>query len=444
MARERSAGLAVVQDDLAVDNGRGEAAEEGLRDTPGHRDAPVIPDRLRPRETQMFFRIESESDLLPSATKMTSSDDLWNVVRFCVPSDAARGVEDGIRTIGKLPHLEHWRPEVYGWGDVIALLRIGLPLAILDGNCSFDPVRGRLAESLLEVGKPELADLAELSAGALLASLGAREVRYLKQTGKATQDLLTWWDDSRIPVEAEVTSAKEKLQQVERRHIANAIAGAIRPLSLPWGIVVHFLDTPSEAERTALLKAAQETQLGGISEQPHRWELRAQEVPHDRPPDQMLKGGEKDEPPAWWPHQPATPFIVSQTGVGPQLSHPVPQVRIRWGLSVGAYVNPVEKKLSPFQGSGQHAFLIAIDVSHLPGAFVWYRENLPAYCPTWRSVSGVLAFEMSASTRKLFWTWQIYENVHGRRSLPDAVHRLCFQQEMETGFDLYGPVGAHD
>ncbi len=84
-------------------------------------------------------------------------------------------------------------------------------------------------------------------------------------------------------------------------------------------------------------------------------------------------------------------------------------------------INPVEKKASRFQGSGNRPSIVAVDISSLTGARSVCEQLLPGYFPHWEDISGVLAFQfLSDFVSKVFSTWQFFQNSTARNPISNA------------------------
>ncbi len=76
-----------------------------------------------------------------------------------------------------------------------------------------------------------------------------------------------------------------------------------------------------------------------------------------------------------------------------QQVHTRSAVEVHWCLSTKSYINSLSKKKNADQASGTKPFIVLCDVTQLPGAFGWYRDNLPPILHTWsKKLSAVILF----------------------------------------------------
>ena len=102
-------------------------------------------------------------------------------------------------------------------------------------------------------------------------------------------------------------------------------------------------------------------------------------------------------------------------------------------------MNPLEKKVSRFQGSGTSPFIVAIDAASIPGARRFYDKSLGDWFSLWDHISGVLVFELGTNmVSKIFWAWQFLENPHARTPITQALREVLKPGVWETGLPLYG------
>jgi len=299
---------------------------------------------------------------------------------------------------------------------------------------SFNPLLTRIVESLERNGEPERHDLAELSAAGLLTQF-AQKIQYIARKPPArTADLRTFWKND-IPVEVEVTRADEKIEHTNRRLQSGSLAEELLAVGSCYDLTIHIGDILADDERRKLLLAAKIAEPNKPIDCTGIWNIYAEEIP-DRPGDCLDIKPEEFIAPAWWPTRVAEPYTV-RANVGPACSsEPLPRVRLRWPLSEKAYINPIQNKAAHFQGSENAVYIVAIDVTYLPGAFKWYEKHLGGYFEIWNFISGILAFETGVSSR-VFWQWQFYRNPHAINPIPPDV-AACFRMGKWTlGFDLW-------
>jgi hypothetical protein len=103
-----------------------------------------------------------------------------------------------------------------------------------------------------------------------------------------------------------------------------------------------------------------------------------------------------------------------------------------------SYINPVMRKANFPQGTAGIPFLIALDVSNLPGAFTELPRAVAGFLPIWQVVSGILPFNQFVHPERVGWQWRLLRNPYAAVPLPDAlcVGRADLPQVMETGVRL--------
>jgi hypothetical protein len=119
-----------------------------------------------------------------------------------------------------------------------------------------------------------------------------------------------------------------------------------------------------------------------------------------------------------------------QAVAGPETTEAPPQVRVWTGLPFVSYLNPVKKKTDAPQGTKGLPFLIAVDVSGLPGALKEIPRAVEGFLPFWPAVSGILLYRDLSGFELVGWEWRFVRNPHATEQLPlsmpggggDAVH----------------------
>lgn len=345
-------------------------------------------------------------------------------------------IEDSIRSVGALPGIENWNHQIRQFWDAMRVVRWGLPLHLVHSEPSFHDLRRRFGTAILAEGQPRDCDRSEAEAAGFLA-LFADRVEYVKQPDtKRMYDLLTHWSDGST-VEVEVTLAEEKHTQRDRQVAAQKIAEAFQAKGCPHDMFVHIVDYLTEVECEELLAAASDVSPGTSIHDDERWHLRVEVVP-PRDPGVVFVAGADHHPPPWFPEQNATPFIVLGSAATYDQTVPPPRIHIYWGLSKTGYINPLEKKVSHFQGSSTEPFVLAIDVAELPAAYQLYEKELPTWFTTWDHISGALAFELRSDlVSRIFWIWQFFPNPSAVKPVSSKVQELLKPGRWENGFPLY-------
>ena len=366
---------------------------------------------------------------------MTESK-LWREIESIFTRPTRPIVEDAVTAIGALPSIDKWDHQIKQLYQAMKVVEWGIPCHFIRGEKTFDILRERFALGICANGTPTAADLSECQAAGLFAALQAR-VEYLNQHGAGrVPDLLTHWpDDSTI--EVEVTSAEKKHGQRAREDSASRLRDAISATNIRHDVHVHVLDLLSDAEQRDVVAAVSRLDPDSSAESQNRWHVQVEAMPA-RDPRVLFTAGAIRTRPGWFPTKIAIPFTMHGLVAGPDETAPIPRLFIYWGLTTDAYINPVEKKASRFQGSGKYPFIVAIDTSSLPGARAVYEEVLPAHFPIWEHISGVLAFQFSSDfISKVFWTWTFFRNPSAKMPISDACAQALKPGTWNTEVPLY-------
>jgi hypothetical protein len=234
-----------------------------------------------------------------------------------------------------------------------------------------------------------------------------------------------------------VTSAEKKLGQWTREESASSLREALSTTRIQHDVYVHVLDLLSDAEQRDVVEAASKLNPSSSAEVQDRWHVQVRPMPA-RDPRIVFTAGAAPARPSWFPVKIAIPFTMHGLVAGPDETAPVPRLFIYWGLTTEAYINPVEKKVSRFQGSGNRPFIVAVDVSSLAGARSIYEQILPDYFTIWDNISGVLTFEfLSDFVSKAFWTWQFFRNPGAKNPISDVCIQVLKPGSWNTEVPLY-------
>jgi hypothetical protein len=372
---------------------------------------------------------------------MTESQ-LWRNIRPIFTRPTRPIVEDAVTAIGQLPGIDGWDHQIRQPYQAMKVVEWGIPCHFIREAQSFDILRRRLASGICTAGSPVAADLSECQAAGLLVTFQTR-VEYLSQQGtERVPDLLTHWPDG-SSIEIEVTSAEKKQGQRTREESASSLREALSDTKIQHDVYVHVLDLLSDAEQRDVVQAASKLNPGSSAELQDRWHVQVQPMP-PRDPRIVFTAGAPTVRPSWFPAKIAIPFTMHGLVAGPDETAPIPRLFIYWGLTTEAYINPVEKKASRFQGSGNRPFIVAIDISSLSGARTIYEQILPDYFTIWDNISGVLAFEfLSDFVSKVFWTWQFFCNPGAKNPISDVCAQALKPGPWNTEVPLYLDPNAH-
>ena len=313
-----------------------------------------------------------------------------------------------------MPGLSDWKPKHDGLLTLVKILGLGMILGRID-DASFHPLLNSVAGTLKEQDRPNNDDEAELVAAAIFHPWCDCVTYVQKNNRQRSPDLVAIV--GKYTVEIEVTTGQRKDEQDKRVQIASDLEAKLCALPLKKHIFVHFLDSLNEDEESAIIRAASELSIGQVAEVKDRWHIRISEQ------DSNGIYSISSEPPSWFPEQPATPASLRgafSTGNGSIV--PTASAQARWSLSTKSYLNPLSKKAERHQGSKTNPFLIALEVTDLPGAEQWYEHGLTGYWPLWSDVSGVLLFRRPAlmiGVNVLTVPYILLRNPHSSHALPE-------------------------
>jgi hypothetical protein len=366
---------------------------------------------------------------------MSSEQDLYSRIENDLPGyqrDCLPIVRESINAISDLPGLENWTPSAKFCHE---LLPVGLPLGLLSESSGCELLKRRIATTLLKEAKPAPGDFAEISGAALCVALGATKIHQVRTSTIQTPDFIISWPSQAgsLDTDLEITSAAMKVSHIERNQTANRIAHQLHCADRMHDIVLHYIDPPTEADLSQIMKAASKIKPEEVIQDPGKWIIRAA-VP-DRAPSVLLVAGIDDNSPDWWPRKQITGFVVNQVLAGPGAKIAPPQTRVHYCVPFTAYINPVQKKADYPQGGDSRPFIIAIDITDLPGAYQQFRKLLIDYFPLWSRVSAILTFSQWTHPSRIGWRWGLLPNPDSRYALSeDILQKLMFDNERDSFF----------
>jgi hypothetical protein len=326
-------------------------------------------------------------------------------------------VRDLFESVATVPGLERWEPSeghLLQWLDIV---HWGWIVSQTQGLRNVDQLYRQFGKEILAHGRPAVGTLAELSAAALCAHLGAIGGWRIPRSDRRTADWrLSWPIDSLVDVE--VTVAAEKPKHLEYQRIADNLADALFQLGHEFDLVAHMANPSSEADRAAIIEAATQIGVGAQAEHVGRWRLSAEAISRNVT---ILLEAPRDDRPSWWSRDDAMRFVLKQRVAGPTTERAPPQVRVGFGVPYQSYINSVERKARLPQGDPAFPFLIVLDVGNLPGALREIPRVVLPFLPKWQVVSGVLLFFDLRSFDRIGWTWRLLANPYANRPLPDSL-----------------------
>lgn len=356
----------------------------------------------------------------------------YEKVRGRVPDSPI--VKDLIESVERLPGLDNWSPPRGLENHWLDLIRWGFPLWMTHSLAGVEPLQRAIGAEVLATGGPAAETLAELSAAALCVGLGAIAGGRIPRGNDRTADWRMVW-----PVDAsldlEVTAARKKERHVQRQAFATELADHLFEADRDFDVVIDLADPTIPEDRDAILTTAKTITSGQTEEAAGRWRVRAQEI--TREPTVLYTGGQ-DPRPSWWSVDQARCFVFKGYVAGPDTHRAPPQVRVCFGVAYDSYVNPIMRKANSPQGTTGLPFLVAVDISELPGAFRELPRVAAGLLPFWKAVSGILLFHEVTGMDRVGWLWRLLGNPHAEVPLPE---RLCagradLPETMETGVRL--------
>lgn len=328
-------------------------------------------------------------------------------------SDVDGSLDRTAEFVASLPGLDTWVPAEDGM-QVLSVLALGASLSKVD-RVGCEQLLKRIAKSISSTGRAKADDSAELNAAALL-SVWATNVRAIKTAkGKTTPDFEA--AIAGVAVECEVTNSELKSHHLELQTRSSNLTKRLQSVLTAPGLRVRFTDDADENDFCEMIAAAVDILPGAKRESVGRWFIQAYDSPIQPDPDAAN--------PVWWPKQYAQPATL-QSSVQVSFSSAAKQVdtrstiEVHWCLSTRSYINSLSKKENAEQASGTKPFLLLCDVTHLPGAFGWYFDNLPQILTTWdQKISAVLIFRRGITgLDSLQFEYQIQVNPNAGIKVP--------------------------
>ena len=322
--------------------------------------------------------------------------------------------------------------------QVLSVLSLGAAISKID-RVGCQQLLKRIAKSISSIGRPNTEDSAELNSAALL-SLWATSVRTVNnEKERKTPDFEAVIGG--VTVECEVTNSEKKSHYLELQNRSSDLTRRLQAVLTAPGLRVRFTDDADENDFCEMIAAAVNLVPGATRESIGRWFIQAYGAPIQPDPD----AGN----PAWWPKQYAQPATL-QSSVQVAFSSETQRVdtrstvEVHWRLSTKSYLNSLSKKENAEQASGTKPFILLCDVTHLPGAFRWYFDNLPQILSTWsQKISAVLLFRSGITgLDSLRVEYQVHINPNAEIKAPSQLS-LHARGEMSVPFNLPGQSSSN-
>jgi hypothetical protein len=353
-------------------------------------------------------------------------------------------VRDLVESVERVPGLDCWSPRDGLENHWIELISWGFVLWMSRSLAGVDRLQRALGAEIVASGGPAPDTFAELSGAGLCVSLGAvAGGRIPRGNGKTADWRMVWPEDAGIDVE--VTVARRKERHVERQALAMDLTKTLFKADRDFDLVVDLVNPTIFEDREAILAVAKTITSGQDVGSPGRWQLRAKAI--TRNPTVLFTGGQNQRP-TWWPVDDARCSVFHGYVAGLETQHAPPQVQVFFGVPYDSYVNPIMRKANFPQGTAGLPFLVAIDISNLPGAFSEMPRAVTGFLPLWKALSGILLFHNLMGIDRVGWLWRLITNPYADVPLPESLcgARANLPQTMETGVRLskehQKPAGA--
>ncbi|KAF0246451.1 MAG: hypothetical protein FD180_715 [Planctomycetota bacterium] len=348
-----------------------------------------------------------------------SQPGIWEAVRDFVPSDRTPLLEECIRAVQNLPGVDAWRPPDPYHLRIIPFdaIRWGLPQTFLKNVPSLRELREAIGSQIGNGLPPKESDLSEANAAALMLALGADKIERIEKDENKTPDFRVWW--SADVVELEVTRADRKQTLINCNAAVERLRSEIRSFGRPFDVVIHVADIWNSRDCDQIKISARDCPCGETRGENGRWRVRI--VAPNLEGSCDIAGS--DHSPGWWAGADGARLFSASQMVGvPDPGSSQPQIRIQYCIPLKAYMNTAANKADHFQGSRKRPFLMALDVTALPGAFESFARDLPEYLMGWPRVSGVILVRgpdlLVGQVIQVGWQWRLFDNDYADNPLP--------------------------
>lgn len=335
---------------------------------------------------------------------------MLEAVRGAVGRPLSESGEAALRAFFALPGIAEWKPRNFHLWEISRVFDIGLPIALVNGATSANPLRRKIGQAIAAGTAVEGAHWSEIQAGALMSHFGARIEFVPPKKSKRTPDVRCGWHNQ-IVLDVEVTAADARETHENVRAGLDALIGVIRARDQEWHILAFCADASDEQTLNDVIDVVIDLRPGESKEKSGRWYVRAY------PPDQRGRVIEHtSEAPDWWPRDDAMTVAVG-TIIGTQFA---PTVKFASLLPKVSYINPIANKAERPQCDPSHPYLIAVDVKELPRAHTRAVAEIQNRLTMWDHVSGVLLFDyrpwIGAETKQ--WDVSLHVNPSATNPLP--------------------------
>lgn len=322
-----------------------------------------------------------------------------------------------------------WQPRNYYLETISHVFDVGLPFALIGSNSTADAHRSAIGRAIVDGEELPPSDWSEVQVAALLTHMSGAITFVPRAKGRRTPDIRAEWAGGTLAVE--VTRAEKRHLHAALVKNLTVLSEVIRPDEQRWHTLVFFQDATDQSALDAVLDAVIKLQPEQGAEEQGSWAVRS--IPLDRREDVVGPNAVSLFAPAWWPDGPT--FFVQRTVVGGAVS---PIVNLRSKVPATSYLNPICRKANRPQRDKGKPYLIALDVSELPGAHDRVRVTLLECFREWRKVSGVMLFDYRPwiGTEKKEWVASLCPNGNADFLLPEPLINRMAVQPMRFQFQI--------
>ncbi|MSO99353.1 MAG: hypothetical protein EXR11_14250 [Rhodospirillaceae bacterium] len=364
-----------------------------------------------------------------------------------LPSDHAGIAKYGFEEIEALPNLQNWKPATSDHDEASRLLSIGVPLYLVSGQSSFDPIRRNLSDALRKNVRPILDEISELRCAGIVRALGAISVDKISRSNEVRKPDLKVYCANNTSFEIEVVTPAAKPEYKSARSWLDKLVAEVFAFKIPFDLRLGVVEILRDDERLALLEAARTVSPNESHSSRGRWIVSAEEI--NRSIGEVWVTGKDYIPrPNWWPSHLSQIFRVSMMADTSDQQRSNPSVIGAIGYPTLRYMNPILRKADRPQGDATLPYIIAADIENIPNALHYFREELPKWFHSWDHVSGVLGFHhFMEGVSKYIVRCQFFSNPNSTISPPELLQERqeefgCSSWELTTQLRHYADDAA--
>ena len=329
--------------------------------------------------------------------------------------DSAEGLDILLNEISSLPRMQEWMP-TNGGMYALDVLCLAATLKRIKGS-SCQTTINKVIQSILtnETIAPD--DYSELSAAAIFSNWVDKVQSLLTRRGIKTLDFKAFY--SNCAFELEVTNSNEKDEQIKRKSFAHNLSEKISVLNLKSDFCIRYVDILTNDEVTCMLDKALGLIIGASVEESGRWYIEAK---YPAGKNVLLEPANSQ----WRSPYASSALFHTSVAIDVLEGNTVGMVQnidIQWFLSTKSYINSLSKKKDAEQATGDLPFVVACDVTQLPGAFGWYSDNLNSHFSDWSNlISAIILFRRSVHGLDILkWEFIFFKNPNSTNPFPEYV-----------------------